>query len=124
MCSFPENILLPHWVLQMGIYPLNEETLKYIKLRIFGKEALTNIVKHSKAKTADMTLKKVYHWIEMEIRDDGRGVVPQQKHRTKKQGSGIGLQGIQERGELSGGDFTLWSAPVQGPVIRVLCLLE
>lgn len=63
-------------------------------------EALTNVVRHSTATTAQVTLRSgrggLGPWLELEVVDGGRP-------RPNTNGTGYGIQGIQERAELHRG---------------------
>jgi len=62
-------------------------------------EALTNIVRHSQATNAWITLERVDHVVRLSIRDDGRGIVPLRE--------GFGLKGMRERLELVAGSLDI-----------------
>lgn len=87
-------------------------------------EALNNIGKHSNARLARIGLAKKWNCLELKISDDGQGFVPEQIDHLGEQDHGMGLRGIQERTELSGGQCTLWSEPGRGTVIRALWRLN
>jgi signal transduction histidine kinase len=58
-------------------------------------EALTNIVRHSQAANAWITLERAGDVVRLSIRDDGRGVLPLRE--------GFGLKGMRERLDLVAG---------------------
>ena len=93
------------------------EPLKAAIFRI-SQEALTNIAKHAKARTALLILQKSLAAIELHISDDGQGFVvkPLDLHTGKR--LGMGLTTMRERTELTGGDFSITSAPSAGSQIQ------
>lgn len=85
-------------------------------LRI-GQEALTNLVKHSGAGTATVTLQFLAQSVVLKIQDDGKGFNLQEA-AGPKQGH-FGLVGIGERTKRLGGRLTLTSAPGSGTCVQV-----
>lgn len=77
--------------------------------RIF-KEALTNIIKHSKARTVTANLDVSMDKVVLSIADDGIGL-------SKAAGSGRGLANMRTRSKELGGDVTMTSD--KGSTIRV-----
>jgi signal transduction histidine kinase len=77
-------------------------------------EAITNIVKHSRAETVLIQCTITPKAVTIEIEDDGRGYDPAGISQTAADGRGLGLAGIQERMEILGGTALIDSAPGQG----------
>jgi signal transduction histidine kinase len=78
-------------------------------------EALTNVHRHSKAKTAEVTVDMRSDAVGARIRDDGVGFNPdayQGRGRRK-----LGLLGMRERANAAGGGFSVRSAPHEGTEI-------
>lgn len=77
-------------------------------------EGLTNIYKHARASRAEITLERApstqnaLDEIQLTVADDGCGM------EYNARVSRFGLSGMRERVELSGGTFTLVSAPGEG----------
>jgi PAS domain S-box-containing protein len=92
------------------------EILKVIIFRVV-QEALNNIAKHSKAEWVDISLSRNEGGIELAVSDDGLGMDLESILRTCKTGS-LGLTGMKERVELTGGNFTIESTPGEGTTIR------
>ncbi len=90
-------------------------TLAIDLFRIF-QELLTNVARHSRAKHVRVSLRRTAVGLEMEIRDDGRGLSPG-RH------GGLGLTGIQERLRRHGGRFAIRSTG-QGTLAHVKVPLE
>jgi PAS domain S-box-containing protein len=87
-----------------------------INLGIFRvlQEALQNAVKHSGAKTFEVTLSGASHSIELSVKDDGRGFGP----KEALSGRGLGLTGMDERIKLLGGEFSIDTRPSGGTTVR------
>ena len=92
-----------------------------IKTTLFriAQEAINNIVRHSAAKTATITLEKLKNQYVLKVQDDGLGfdVVRSSTQAIRMQQ--WGLLGIRERAELIGGDLRVVSQPGQGTIIEV-----
>jgi signal transduction histidine kinase len=73
-------------------------------------EGLTNALKHAQASHADVTVRYASDEVEIEVRDDGRGV-------TSTDGLGHGLVGIRERVKIYGGEMSTDSANGAGFVL-------
>ncbi|HYC33767.1 MAG TPA: sensor histidine kinase [Gemmatimonadales bacterium] len=77
-------------------------------------EALTNVARHSGAKTAAVTLSYMEDLIVLDVQDDGRGLPP-----GSETGRGYGLTGMRERAERVGGSLSVESAPGEGTTISI-----
>ena len=93
------------------------ESLKTVIFRI-SQEALNNVAKHSKANTVHLSMVKSGTGIELIVRDNGHGF-DLNTIRPDGPGKGLGLVGMRERAELSGGSFTIESIPGEGTTICV-----
>jgi signal transduction histidine kinase len=67
-------------------------------------EALTNVVKHAHASTADVVIRYRPHAVEIEVRDDGG---PKALPAAALPSGGHGLVGIHERATVFGGSVTV-----------------
>src|SRR6185437_3221265 len=74
--------------------------------RIF-QETLTNIIRHAGATQVMVHLKEAAGRIILEVRDNGRGILPEEISNTRS----MGLLGMKERAALLGGTFTIGPAP-------------
>ena len=74
--------------------------------RIF-QETLTNIIRHAGATHVMVHLKEVAGRIILEVRDNGRGISPEEISNTRS----MGLLGMKERAALLGGTFRIGPAP-------------
>ena len=79
-----------------------------------AQEAVNNSLKHAEAQHIRLSLEERGSVIELTIEDDGRGLP-----RRKSSSGGMGLQVIQHRARLMGGDIAIESVPNKG--VRVIC---
>jgi PAS domain S-box-containing protein len=88
-------------------------TLKTVLYRVVG-EALTNVVRHSDARSFEIRLQSASNppGLALTFRDDGHGFAPAEPRH-----SGIGLIGMRERIQQVGGEFSLFSTPGVGTQI-------
>jgi signal transduction histidine kinase len=84
--------------------------------RIF-QEVLTNVLRHSRARNVYLKLSRRRRQIELEVRDDGRGITERERRNTRS----LGLLGMKERALLVGGEVEISGAKGKGTkvVIRV-----
>jgi signal transduction histidine kinase len=73
-------------------------------------EGLTNALKHARATQADVTVRYGSDELELEVRDDGRGL-------TSTDGLGHGLVGVRERVKIYGGEMSTGTANGGGFVL-------
>jgi PAS domain S-box-containing protein len=78
-------------------------------------ESLTNIARHSGAKSAWILLAQENGALHLEIEDDGRGVTPEDLDKS----SSLGLKGMRERIAYYGGSLEVARAPRGGTRLRV-----
>lgn len=83
-------------------------------------EALTNILRHAKAKKVLVDLRLYNGQLELVVRDDGIGFdVPAARQRAAR-GASVGLLGMQERAILLKGQLQIKSARGHGTEIRAI----
>ncbi len=82
-------------------------------------ECLTNVVRHSQARHALVSLKQSGNRLELQIVDDGVGFDPSQIHERR-----FGLQGVRERARMLHGRADVESAPGKGSRILVSLPLD
>ncbi len=92
-------------------------SVKTVIYRIM-QEALNNIIKHSKAKLVNIGLEIRESRIEFVIKDDGQGFDLNATLGQKHAEGGLGLSGMIERAQLSGGVLHIQSAKGSGTTIR------
>jgi signal transduction histidine kinase len=81
-------------------------------------EGLTNALKHSGGRRADVTVDYAPSEVRLEVRDDGRGGA------ARGDGRGHGLIGIGERVKAYGGDMSAFVSATGGFVLRASLPLE
>jgi len=77
-------------------------------------ESLTNVAKYAEASAAEIRLERDGNWVQLLVRDNGRGIAAADK---KKLGT-FGLLGIRERVTLLGGEVAIQGAPGEGSEVR------
>ena len=87
--------------------------LKIVIYRLL-QEGLNNVAKHSGARLVRISLGKDRQAIRLAIADDGRGFDPAARPGRNVRTGGIGLVGMRERTEFSGGRLRIVSAPGRG----------
>jgi signal transduction histidine kinase len=79
------------------------------------REALANVVRHAGASRVEVSLATRGGTAVLEIRDDGRGITPEEIAAP----SSLGLLGIRERAELLGGSVAIEGRSGEGTVLTV-----
>jgi PAS domain S-box-containing protein len=98
-----------------GRLPSTVETAVY---RIV-QEALTNVVKHARARSVSVVLRHRAGAVQAIVADDGCGFDVEAALRGPGAWAGLGLHGMRERAALLGGEVTIESAPGEGTTIYV-----
>jgi signal transduction histidine kinase len=78
-------------------------------------ESLTNIARHSGAKSAWVLLTVQQGHIQVEVEDDGRGIAPEDLGKMRS----LGLRGMRERITYLGGSLDIARAPRGGARLRL-----
>jgi PAS domain S-box-containing protein len=84
-------------------------------------EALTNVIRHSKASKVSISLATSGGEIELRVQDNGLGLP---NPAPESFGGGLGLKIMRYRARMLGGDLFIEGAPNGGVCIRCLCPLE
>jgi signal transduction histidine kinase len=79
-----------------------------------AQEALTNVVRHARARTVSVELDRTPEVLHLVVRDDGIGF----DVATAQQGASLGLLGMRERVALVGGELDCKSAPDRGTEVH------
>jgi signal transduction histidine kinase len=79
-------------------------------------EGLTNVARHSGARTTAVTLSYMEDLIVLDVQDDGKGFVPVPSSDGR---SGFGLAGMRERAESLQGSLQVESVPGEGTTISL-----
>lgn len=77
-------------------------------------ESLTNVAKYAQATTAEIRLERDGDWVQLLVRDNGRGIEPADQD---KRGT-FGLLGIRERVTLLGGEIAIKGESGRGSEVR------
>jgi signal transduction histidine kinase/ligand-binding sensor domain-containing protein len=86
-------------------------------------ESLNNIMKHSNATEAEVTVKRNNENVVLTVSDNGRGIASPARNSTASYG-GFGLTGMAERASLLGGEFKVRSGTDRGTMLTVEIMLE
>ncbi|MGD2125284.1 MAG: PAS domain S-box protein [Desulfobacteraceae bacterium] len=93
------------------------DPLKIVIYRIL-QEATSNIARHSEADLISLDLRRKGNAIEMCIQDNGVGFEVDEVLSKVSSEKGLGLMGMKERTEYSGGSFSIESRKGEGTIIR------
>jgi signal transduction histidine kinase len=81
-------------------------------------EAVTNVLRHAKARKLRVRLAAAGADVEVSVRDDGCGFAPQSTLAEAAARGHIGIVGVRERVRALGGHLTIESAPGEGTTLR------
>jgi len=84
-----------------------------------AQEALTNVVRHARASSAMVELRRGNEFLHLLVRDDGVGFDLSKTRDRLQDGASLGLLGMEERASLAGGRLELKSAPDAGTEVHV-----
>ena len=104
----------------LALAPLADRPPSTVETTCFriAQEALTNIIRHAKARTVHVELSQADGMLQLTVRDDGQGFDVVAARRRAAQGGSQGLLSMQERVALASGVLDIDSAPSLGTVIR------
>ncbi len=113
------HISFPNLLIKRTIDVAEDQIPEHLKIVIFRilQEALNNITKYSRATLADIRLGKKEGRLELNIRDNGAGFDLDTVLNGDNRNRGLGLSGMRERTELSGGRFEIESTKGKGTAI-------
>jgi two-component system sensor histidine kinase UhpB len=80
--------------------------------------ALTNVVRHAQARQVEVELRQRGAELHLMIRDDGVGFDVSAVENRRVSEAHLGLQGMQERALILGGQLDITSAPGRGPEVH------
>jgi PAS domain S-box-containing protein len=83
-----------------------------------AQEALTNVVRHARAKTVTVELRKEKGQLHLRVRDDGVGFDMAPVREQAVRGTSLGLLSMEERASLAGGGLEFKSIPGQGTEVH------
>jgi signal transduction histidine kinase len=82
-------------------------------------EGLNNVIKHSKATTARIEIKKNGNQLAIAVQDNGEGIPLPVTEENGNNARGFGLVGIAERVRVLGGSLAVDSEPSHGTAINI-----
>jgi signal transduction histidine kinase len=85
---------------------------------------VTNVIRHSKARRADVVVRRRDERLELIVSDEGRGFDVGDTMERAARGKALGLLGMQERVGMLGGVVAIESSPGKGTVIRASMPVE
>ncbi|MET9394884.1 sensor histidine kinase [Streptomyces sp. NPDC006624] len=92
-------------------------TTHEVTLLRIAQSALANTVRHADATTAEVTLSYLGDRIALDVKDDGRGFVPDELPEPDPGSGGFGLAAMRARTRALGGTLTIDSAPGRGTAL-------
>ncbi len=96
-----------------------------INLYRIVQEGVNNIIKHSQATEATLTIRRQAQSVSVRLEDNGRGLPANpQSAALNPQPGGFGLIGIAERARMLGGVYTMDSQPGRGITLRIEIALK
>ncbi len=100
--------------------PVGELLTPQAELALYriAQEALSNAARHAAAHRIDLRIHLAAPWVEVRIRDDGRGFSPEEV--MAGDGAGLGLFGMRERAAYVGGRVEILSRPGRGTEVRAM----
>ena len=100
--------------------PMEQRLNPVIETECFrvAQEALTNVVRHAKAKTVSVELRRDAGQIHLRVHDDGIGFDVGAVGEKAVLGASLGLLSMEERAALAGGGLEFKSAPKQGTEVH------
>ena len=89
-----------------------------------AQEALTNVVRHARAKNVFVQLRRQGKEVRLLVRDDGTGFDAAAAKEEARHGASLGLLGMEERIRLAGGRCAIESSRGRGTEIHAIFPLE
>jgi PAS domain S-box-containing protein len=102
-----------HWTNNANEIELDREKATAV-FRIL-QEILTNVLRHAQATNLYVKLGRSKHYLEVEVKDDGRGITESQRTHSQS----LGLLGMKERALLVGGDVRVTGEEGAGTTVVV-----
>lgn len=111
-CEFQNRTGIQCAVVSLANEPIMDQELNTAFFRIF-QETLTNIMRHANATEVSVRFHKANGALVLEVKDNGRGVTPEEIANTKS----IGLLGMNERAALLGGEVRIRGEAGKGSTV-------
>jgi signal transduction histidine kinase len=105
---------------QVRAEPLEQRLDPMIETECFrvAQEALTNVVKHAKARTVTVELTQSDEQLHLWVRDDGVGFDVANAREQAVRGASLGVLSMEERATLAGGGLQYRATPGQGTEVH------
>jgi PAS domain S-box-containing protein len=105
---------------EVRVTPLEQRLDPMIETECFrvAQEALTNVVKHAKARTVTVELTSNDQQLHLSVRDDGVGFDVASLREKAVRGASLGLLSMEERATLAGGGLQYHATPGQGTEVH------
>jgi signal transduction histidine kinase len=105
---------------EVRVDPLARRLDPAVEIQCFriAQEALTNVVKHAKARTVTVEVSQDDQQLHLFVRDDGVGFDVADVREQVVRGASLGLLGMEERATLAGGGLQHHSTPGQGTEVH------
>jgi two-component system sensor histidine kinase UhpB len=81
-----------------------------------AQEALTNAIRHARASSVELRLRRTADLVTLEVRDDGIGLIAVP---SPEAGEHLGMFGMRERARLLGGEFHAMPVSPRGTLVKV-----
>jgi two-component system, NarL family, sensor kinase len=101
-----------------GARPSLDSEIETMLFRV-TQEALNNIAKHSRSKTAQVSFTCAPRFIRLRVQDRGVGFDTGNLEKAEADDFGSGLSGIRDRVTLWGGKFAIHSEPGAGTILNI-----
>ena len=100
--------------------PLEQRLDPMIETECFrvAQEALTNVIKHAKARTVTVELTRSDEQLHLSVRDDGVGFDVARVREQALRGASLGVLSMEERATLAGGGLQYHATPGQGTEVH------
>ena len=100
--------------------PLEQRLDPVIETQCFriAQEALTNVVKHAKARAVTVEVSQNGGQLHLSVRDDGVGFDVASVREQAVRGASLGLLSMEERATLAGGGLEYHSTPGRGTEVH------
>jgi signal transduction histidine kinase len=105
---------------EVRVDPLARRLDPAVEIQCFriAQEALTNVVKHAKARAVTVEVSRHDEQVHLSVRDDGVGFDVASLREKAVRGASLGLLGMEERATLAGGSLQYRAAPGQGTEVH------
>jgi signal transduction histidine kinase len=97
---------------------------RHIHLFRIVQEAVSNVIEHSHATHASVSIWREGRQIHISVSDNGCGVSAEAQGKFSSTHQGLGLSGIRERARILGGKLDIVSSVASGTRVSLILMLE